>query len=82
MSNEVKAKIYREMISELNARESPLRAERKQLESAAARLVEIDIALGVIKEEREEYVTALAPLEAPAEAALPPSTPDAPKFDR
>lgn len=79
MSNEVKAKIYREMISELNARETPLCRERKNLEGAAARLVEIDAALEVIKQERQEYVDALAPLEAPAVGTGPTFT--SPKFD-
>jgi len=75
MSSEVKAKIYREMISELNARETPLRNERRRLEAAASRITEIDAALEVIKEERQEYVDALTPLE-------PQSVEATPKFDR
>jgi hypothetical protein len=83
MSNEVKAKIYREMIREINARGAPLRAELKQLESAEQRILEIKDTLAVLDAEREEYVDALAPLEAPSAEAVPPSsTPNTPKFDR
>lgn len=51
----VEHKVYKEMISELDARIKPLTAERKQLESAERRIAEIDAELAVLQSERAEY---------------------------
>lgn len=69
MTEEVKQKVYGQMIGELDARINPLVEERKQYERAAQRIAEIDVELEVLRAERAEY------------DVLVPKT-DAPKFDR
>jgi len=59
-----KLELYQQMKSELLARRAPLLNEKKQLQGAAKRIVEVEEALLVIDEEVAEYdkyITELQP---------------------
>lgn len=55
MTEQIKQRVYAQMISELDARIRPLQLERANLLAAANRIAEIDTELAVLNTERAEY---------------------------